>query len=124
MEDRIPVLVKPVFDVIDEADFEEGYRREEPLKGNRNYKVQYCYRCGSSLFYISEDTYYETDTETIWGDMFTNCATCGRAQGGMTAEKVSRADIRNEEDKPIPEKEWKRIVKDMGCKYVKKTNNK
>ena len=76
----ICVIVKPVFDVVEDADFNvEGLLTQNTGTETRN--VEYCYECGSPLFYIKHICKKEEDKIILSSEWY--CAVCGSYQGGV-----------------------------------------
>ena len=74
----IPVLVKRVFEVCPEADFE----------GEVDRYIKYCYNCGSPLMYV-EETF---DENGFLEEINFYCAVCGKFQGGVDLKKSSKEE--------------------------------
>ncbi|MHA1863165.1 MAG: hypothetical protein ACTSWA_05295 [Candidatus Thorarchaeota archaeon] len=89
--EEIIVAVKPVFEVIDDAEFDRQSSFSEKTE------VKYCYNCGSPLMYIRVELGDDGSTDTSW-----YCAVCGRMQGGITLPspfKEENGDNQNDESK-------------------------
>lgn len=107
-EERIPVLVKPVFDVIHDVDFEEGIK---DIRTSKAYKALYCYRCGASLFYVVEDRHYNEQLETVYDSRDLFCAVCGSIHSGTSVKLFSRAEY--SDAKEVTDEEWKSLIEEI-----------
>ena len=76
----IEVRVKPVFMVIDDADFDAESLLTQKT-GTESKSVEFCYHCGNSLFYIKAICKKEEYKIIMSFEFY--CAVCGSYQGGV-----------------------------------------
>lgn len=89
---EILVVVKPVFDVIDDGAFDEKETMTERVH------IEHCYSCGSPYMYIRREKDFG---EKIGVDDYTwYCAVCGACQGGIMIDNSSL----QEKEKPRAKK--------------------
>ena len=89
---EITVKVRPVFEVIEDADFKEGWAKD--LEYSKDISVSYCFECGSPLMYVKQEFHEEDGQRFV--DVTTFCAVCGQGQGGWDVY-LGESDVEQEE---------------------------